>query len=210
MAVARTYILGLGNVLMGDDGFGPWVVRAFEEQYVVGAGAEVVDLGTPGLDLTPWLADVRDAIIVDTVRADDAPGTLRLYEKRDITRQVPFPRVSPHDPGVKETVLTLEFAGRAPHTITLIGVVPERVAMGTALSAAVHAAVPGAVAAIVAALERCGVTVRRRPRQPVRPPSPDIFRTLLLQFSPEGCFPPCSLVRTNPAAGFSAIPRKPC
>lgn len=166
--MATTYVLGLGNVLMGDDGFGPWVVRAFEDQYVLGPGAEVIDLGTPGLDLTPWLADVRDAIIVDTVRASDPPGTLRLYEKRDIVRHVPFARVNPHDPGVKETVLTLEFAGRAPHTIALIGVVPERVAMGTALSAAVHAAVPGAVAAIVAALERVGVSVRRRAGEPLK------------------------------------------
>jgi hydrogenase maturation protease len=160
------YVLGLGNVLMADDGFGPWVIRAFEDAYVVGPGTEVVDLGTPGLDLTPWLADVRDAIIVDTVRTCDPAGTLRLYEKRDIIRHVPFARVNPHDPGVKETVLTLEFAGRAPHTLALIGVVPEKVAMGTALSAPVRAAVPGAVAAIVAALERVGVSVRRRAGDP--------------------------------------------
>ena len=164
---AQTFVLGLGNVLMGDDGFGPRVVRAFEEQYVVGPDVDVVDLGTPGLDLTPWLTDARHVIIVDTVRTDQPPGTLRLYEKRDIVRHAPVSRVSPHDPGVKETVLTLEFAGRAPHTVTLVGAVPGTVAMGTELSPTVRDAVPGAVAAIVAALERLNVEVQPRVGQPL-------------------------------------------
>jgi hydrogenase maturation protease len=165
----RTFILGLGNVLMGDDGFGPAVVRAFEEQYVVDPEVEIVDLGTPGLDLMPWLADARHAIIVDTVRADEPPGTLRLYDKRDLVRHVPFARVGPHDPGVKESVLALEFAGRAPHTVALIGAVPGRVALGTELSPPVRAAVPGAVAAIVAALERLRIHVRPRSNRRVTP-----------------------------------------
>jgi hypothetical protein len=75
---------------------------------------------------------------------------------------VPFARVSPHDPGVKETVLTLEFAGRAPHTLSLIGAVPARMAMGTALSPPLRDAVPGAVDAIVAALERLHIGVQPR------------------------------------------------
>jgi hypothetical protein len=54
-----TYMLGLGNVLMSDDGLGPAVLRAFEAQYVVGPDVSLVDLGTPGLDLSPWLADAE-------------------------------------------------------------------------------------------------------------------------------------------------------
>jgi hydrogenase maturation protease len=170
--MSTTYVLGLGNVLMGDDGFGPAVVHRFDQQFAVGRGVEVVDLGTPGLDLTPWLTDARHVIIVDTVRAKLPPGTLRLYEKHDLTRHVPFARVSPHDPGVKETVLTLEFAGRAPHAITVIGVVPLHISMGTELSEPVAAAVPGAVEAIVAALERYRDPVRARltPPVPLEPP----------------------------------------
>ena len=71
-----TNVLGLGNVLMGDDGFGPAVVRAFENAYAVGPDVLVVDVGTPGLDLTPWLADVDRVIIVDTVKSELPPGAL--------------------------------------------------------------------------------------------------------------------------------------
>jgi hydrogenase maturation protease len=156
------FVLGLGNVLMGDDGLGPYVVRAFEELYEPGADVEVVDLGTPGLDLAPWLADASHIIVVDTIRASEPAGTLRLYDKADIVRHAPFARVGPHDPGLKETLLTLEFAGRAPQTVTLIGVVPARVAMGTALSDPVAAAVAPAVAAIVERLQELRITVRPR------------------------------------------------
>jgi hydrogenase maturation protease len=152
---------------MGDDGFGPAVVQAFDAQYVATPDVEVVDLGTPGLDLTPWLADAQHVILVDTVKADLPPGTLRLYDKRDLVRHPPFARVSPHDPGVKETILTLEFAGRAPHELTLIGVVPASSDMGTELSAPVAASVSRAVQAVVAALERIGCRVQRRIEPPV-------------------------------------------
>jgi hydrogenase maturation protease len=152
---------------MGDDGFGPAVVRAFDEKYEVEGDVEIVDLGTPGLDLTPWFADARHVIIVDTVKAALPPGTLRLYDKRDLARHAPFARVAPHDPGVKETILTLEFAGRAPREVTVIGVVPSRTGLTTEFSPPVAAAMAGAVEAIAAALERGGCRVQPRVEPPV-------------------------------------------
>ena len=154
-----TYVLGLGNVLMGDDGFGPVVVRAFADEYAVGDTVDIVDLGTPGLDLAPWLVDADRVILVDTVNAKLPPGTLRLYDKADLIRHAPSIRAGPHDPGVKEALLALEFAGRSPRELTLVGVVPARIETGIHLSPAVRAAVPRAVAAIAAALRDAGETV---------------------------------------------------
>jgi hydrogenase maturation protease len=158
----RTYVLGLGNVLMGDDGFGPAVARAFDAAYEVDGDVEVVDLGTPGLDLMPWFFDAEQLVIVDTVKSDAAPGTLRVYNKPDILKHLPSVRVGPHDPGVKEALLTLEFAGRGPSDVVLIGAVPKDVGMSTELSAPVANAVPGALALLVDALTHLGHTVRRR------------------------------------------------
>ena len=157
-----TVVLGLGNVLMGDDGFGPAAVRAFEETYAVGPDVTVVDVGTPGLDLTPWLADVDRVIIVDTVKSGVPPGTLRVFDKTDVLRRPPSVRVGPHDPGVKEALLMLEFAGRAPRELALIGVEPERTEMAVQLSPAVRAALPLAVEAIAALLPRFGEQTTRR------------------------------------------------
>lgn len=162
MPAPSTFVLGLGNVLMGDDGFGPAVIHAFEAEYDVDADVEVVDIGTPGLDLTPWLTDAARVIFVDTVRADAPPGTIRLYSKADLLRHAPSARVSPHDPGVKETLLALDFAGRGPAEVTLIGVVPATTALGLDLSNPVREAIPPAIDAIVLALRRAGLYVARR------------------------------------------------
>jgi hydrogenase maturation protease len=155
-------VLGIGNVLMGDDGFGPAVVWAFDAAYQTGPDVDVVDIGTPGLDLMPWFADVDRLVIVDTVKSSLPPGTLRLYDKGGVLRHAPSVRVGPHDPGVKEALLTLEFAGRAPREVTLIGVVPARTDLALDLSPAVEAAVAPAVQALVDTLERFGVCVTRR------------------------------------------------
>jgi hydrogenase maturation protease len=155
-------VLGIGNVLMGDDGFGPAVVRAFDAAYTVGPDVDVVDIGTPGLDLTPWLADVDRVIIVDTVKSSDPPGTMRVYDKRDVIRHPPPVRVGPHDPGVKEALLMLEFAGRAPRELTLIGVVPAQTGLAVHLTPVLDAAVAPAVAKLVEVLEQFGERVEHR------------------------------------------------
>ena len=167
MNAARTYVLGLGNVLMGDDGFGPAVIHEFNERYEVDLDVEVVDLGTPGLDLTPWLADAAHVVIVDTVKAKLEPGSLRIYDKADLTRHAPFARTGPHDPGVKECVLTLEFAGRAPAYITVVGAVPSECGMSLELSPPLRASVPAAADAVAEALARHGDAVRLRPADAV-------------------------------------------
>ncbi len=158
-------ILGLGNVLMQDDGFGPTAIHDFGQQYEVGPDVSLVDLGTPGLDLTPWLADADRVVILDTVKAAAPPGTLRVYAKAQLLANAPFARVSPHDPGVKDTLLMLEFVGRAPNDVVVIGVVPEATGFGTGLTDRVRAALPGALIALAGIVEGwgCPVTKRTRP-----------------------------------------------
>jgi hydrogenase maturation protease len=163
-------VLGLGNVLMGDDGFGPAAIHALEADYSVGDDVEVFDLGTPGLDLMPWLADVDRVVIVDTVKSDLPPGTMRIYDKRDVLRHPPSVRVGPHDPCVKDALLTLEFAGRAPRELTLIGVVPARTGLAATLSPEVGAAVQPVVSEVVRILECAGAAVTRRTKPVVGVP----------------------------------------
>jgi hydrogenase maturation protease len=168
---ARVGVIGLGNVLMGDDAFGPWVVQTLLAGYEFPDGVSVEDLGTPGLDLMPYLADLDALVLVDTVRAEAPPGTLRLYRRDEILRHPPQARLSPHDPGVKEVLLTMEFAGRGPREVLLVGAVPAETAMGVHLSPAVREAVPLAVAEVLRELEGLGRPARRR----ASPLAPDIW-----------------------------------
>jgi hydrogenase maturation protease len=164
----RVGVIGLGNVLMGDDAFGPWVVQALLAGHEFPDGVAVQDLGTPGLDLLPYLTDLEALVLVDTVRADAAPGSLRLYRRDDLLRHAPPPRLSPHDPGVKEALLTADFEGRGPREVLLVGAVPAQTAMGVRLSPTLRDAVPLAAAEVLRELERlgCPASPRAAPRQP--------------------------------------------
>lgn len=168
MGEPRVAVVGLGNVLMGDDGLGPTAVRTLAAEYDLAPGVSAEDLGTPGLDLTPFVADLHALIILDTVSATGAPGEVRCYRRDEILAHAPQPRLSPHDPGLKEALLTLEFGGRAPQEVLLVGVIPEVVDRGTELSGAVAKAVGDALRCVLDELERLGVPARRK-ELPQRP-----------------------------------------
>ena len=166
--MARIQVLGVGNVLMGDDALGPYAVRLFEARYEVSDDVALVDVGTPGLDLVPHLAGAEAVVFVDTVRSKGTPGEVRLFRRDEILTVAPPPRVSPHDPGLKEALLSLEFAGQGPADVLLVGVVPESTAQGVGMSGAVRSAVPEVEAEIAREIERLGGRVAAR-ATPLRP-----------------------------------------
>ncbi len=149
-------ILGVGNVLCTDDGLGPYAIKVLEAQYEFPEGVEVIDVGTPGLDFTPYLADARMVIVLDTMKGEDPAGTLRLLRDGEIVAKPPPSRMSPHEPGLREALMATEFSDSSPDEILLVGVVPETTGQGTRLTEAVKAAVPKVVATVVEELERLG------------------------------------------------------
>jgi hydrogenase maturation protease len=155
-------ILGVGNVLCTDDGLGPYVIKVLESQFSFRDGIEVIDLGTPGMDLTPYLADARMVIVIDTVRGDQAPGSLRLLRDREIVAKPPPSRMSPHEPGLREALMATEFSDSSPDEILFVGVIPESTEQGTSLTAPLKEAVPAVVDAVVQELERLDMAPTRR------------------------------------------------
>lgn len=157
-------ILGVGNVLCTDDGLGPYAIKALEAQFVFPEEVEVLDVGTPGLDFTPYLADARMVIVLDSIKGEEPAGTLRLLRDREIVAKPPPSRMSPHEPGLREALMATELAESSPEEILLIGVVPENTDQGTALTETVKSAVPQVVDTVVAELNRLGLPpVRRDP-----------------------------------------------
>ena len=161
-------VMGLGNVLQQDDALGPFVIQTLLAGWEFADGVDVLDLGTPGLELSPYLQGLDALIVVDTVRSDGAPGELRTYDREQLLRHPPAQRTSPHDPGLKETLLVLELHDLSPPRVLVVGVIPERSGHGIGLSEPVLAAVPRAVETVLDELERLGVpaTPLAEPREP--------------------------------------------
>jgi len=78
----KILIGGIGNVLLGDDGVGPYVARLLEARYEFVDGVEIDDLGTPALDLIDRISGKDAVILIDSIDTDVAPGTVVLYRSR--------------------------------------------------------------------------------------------------------------------------------
>jgi len=150
----KTAIYGIGNILMGDDGIGPAVVRYLESRLPADADVTLEDLGTPSLDLPNYLAGYDRVIFVDAVAVAAPPGSVRLFTRKEIIAVSPGIRVSPHEPSINDALIVMDFAGDAPSEVTLVGVVPETLEGGIELSDAVSRAIPAAAAAVMAELAR--------------------------------------------------------
>lgn len=161
-------VLGMGNVLMGDDALGPTVARVLNARYELPPRVEVHDVGTPGLDLTPYVCDADAVIVVDTVHGEGPPGSIRIVRSEELLGIAPPPRTSPHQPGLREAMMAAELTDSTPGELIVIGVVPSSTETGTGLSAAVAAAVEGVLREVIDQLEGLGApaVARRQPGDP--------------------------------------------
>ncbi|GEJ55297.1 hydrogenase maturation protease [Anaeromyxobacter diazotrophicus] len=167
--MSRIAIIGLGNVLMGDDGFGPYVAQLLEGWYDWPDDVQVTEIGTQGVDLTPFVRGAEALVVVSSVHRKAPPGTLHRVSHaevmdRELPNREPALRNSPYEPALRNLVLTLEFTGGAPRQVAVVGAEPESVELNGGLSDRVRPALEPAVAAVLEVLATHGV--RPRPRQP--------------------------------------------
>jgi hydrogenase maturation protease len=150
-------VIGLGNIFLGDDGFGPLAVETFRCLYTFGPEVEVLDLGTPGLDLAPYLYGRKLVVIVDAVHSSTAPGTVSVYCEDDFLASRASLRITGHDPGLWDTLTHLRLAGCGPFELIVIGVAPESCTFGDGPSAAMLNLAAEAAASIAQVLTLHGV-----------------------------------------------------
>jgi hydrogenase maturation protease len=157
----KVAIFGIGNVLVGDDAVGPTVVSLLDALWEFPEGVTVEDIGTPSLDLAARLSDFDTVIFVDAVSLKAEPGSIRVFHRDEILKNPPGLRISPHDPSLKETLLTVEFLGTGPTTIRLVGIVPQQT-HGFGMSEAVQRAIPNAAQAVLTELESLDIVPKPR------------------------------------------------
>jgi hydrogenase maturation protease len=153
---------GIGNVLLGDDGVGPYVVRLLAARYEFDEGVELADLGTPALDLIDQISAKDAVILIDSIDTDAAPGAIVLFRKADIVRHRPTVRMDPHSPALVDTLLSADFFGVAPVDLLLVGIQAGSYEAGCSLSPPVNSSLDHAIAAVLSELDRLGVDYRCR------------------------------------------------
>lgn len=131
-------VLGLGNVLLEDDGVGSAAVTLLRDRYDAPDGVRVFDGGTLGLSLLPYLDQADALILVDAVRTDAAPGSFVRLDGDDVPSAVAT-RLSPHQVGVADLLDGARWLDRYPTRVVLLGLVPESMELAIGLTPAVAA-----------------------------------------------------------------------
>jgi len=155
-SIASVLVLGLGNILLSDEGVGVRVVEALDASHDLHDGVEVLDGGTSGMELLDMVADRDCLIVADAVNADGPAGRLIRLENDDI-RMLFETRFSPHQLGLSDLLATLRLMDKAPRRVVVIGVVPQKLSLGLDLSAAAAAGRDAAVTMIVDELTHLGM-----------------------------------------------------
>ncbi|MBB5059943.1 hydrogenase maturation protease [Granulicella aggregans] len=155
-------VIGLGNVFLGDDGFGPLVIETFRCSYACSESVEVIDLGTPGLDLAPYLYGKELVVIVDAVHSAMAPGTISFFREEDFVSSRAKLRITGHDPGLWESLAHLRLAGRAPAELIVLGVTPESCTFAEGISERIVEIAYEASASIAQLLRDRGIACFKR------------------------------------------------
>ncbi|MFO1423636.1 MAG: HyaD/HybD family hydrogenase maturation endopeptidase [Candidatus Competibacteraceae bacterium] len=151
----RIVVLGLGNILLRDEGVGVRVVEALVERYSLPAEVEVVDGGTAGMDLLNVLAGCDHLLICDAARTGAPPASLVKLAAAEVPALF-LTRFSPHQLGLADVLATLVLTDEAPDSITLIGIVPADLELGIELSPEVAAVVGQAVECLATELRGLG------------------------------------------------------
>jgi len=141
-------VLGLGNVLLSDDGLGPVTLARIERDYQLPSQVRLVEGGTLGLMLLDELAQAAHVILVDAVATGAPPGTLVRLDG-DAVRDAVRDRLSVHQVGVADLLDAARLIGRYPDSVVLLGLAPGSIGFGIERTNAVQEALGTLVSAVV-------------------------------------------------------------
>lgn len=145
----RIVVLGVGNLIMGDEGAGVRCVERLEADRALPDGVVTIDGGTSTHELLGDLEDLDLLVIVDAVATGGAPGSLVRLEDDRIPSAFSN-KLSPHQHGINDLLAQLRLLGRSPARVVLHGVTPARIALGLELSPEVEASLPALCARVIA------------------------------------------------------------
>jgi hydrogenase maturation protease len=158
-----TLVLGIGNVLWADEGFGVRCVEHLLAEYSVPPTVQVMDGGTQGLYLLPHVQQARRLIVFDAIDYGLEPGTLQLIENAEVPRFMGVKKMSLHQTGFQDVICAAELTGQCPDEMLLIGVQPRQLEdYGGSLTPIVRAQIPAAVHLAVRRLRGWGLRATRR------------------------------------------------
>jgi len=158
-SVLNVLVLGLGNILLSDEGVGVKVVEELQRCYEFSDSIEIIDGGTMGMELLPYFDDRSHILIVDAVKTDNEPGTIVRIDDPPAFFST---KISPHQIGLADVLGVAAITDNLPRNLTLFGIEPQEMTTGLDLSPAIAQNLNRLVDMVVAELEAIGVKVQSK------------------------------------------------
>ena len=157
----KTLVLGIGNVLLQDEGLGVHALAELQRRFTFDEGVELLDGGTAGVELLRYLDGREHVVVIDAIAAGHPPGTVFRVEGEDVPRTF-HQRISPHQIGLSDVLATALITDALPAEIVMFGVEPHTMKTGLALTPVVEASLDKLVDTVVGELRRIGHAVQER------------------------------------------------
>jgi hydrogenase maturation protease len=165
-----TLVLGIGNVLWADEGFGVRAVDALNEGWSFPETVSLVDGGTQGLYLLPLVQSARRLLVFDAIDYGLEPGTLQVIRDGDIPSYLGVGKMSLHQSSFQEVIALAQLSGQSPERAVLVGVQPQLLMdFGGSLTPLVRSRLPEALGIGLAVLREWGIDATPRAGAPAAP-----------------------------------------
>ena len=158
--MAKTVVLGVGTILLSDEGFGVRVAEALSQRFRFPDAVEVLDGGTLGIELMRFLDGAERLILIDAIHGSE-PGSFRIIQGDDV-RLYFQEKVSLHEMGIQEVLASLVVMEKPIAEIVVIGVVPQSLEIGLDLTPLVASRIDEATDSVIRQLHDWGLECTAR------------------------------------------------
>ncbi len=129
-----TVVVGLGNILLSDEGVGVYLIRQLLNQQDRFPKVEFIDAGSGGMNLLHIIANRKKALIIDCTKMGEKPGTMRRFGPEDVQSVKKMGQFSLHEADILRVIKLSEQLGECPGEIVFFGIEPESLEPGEELS----------------------------------------------------------------------------
>ncbi len=163
-------VLGIGNLLWADEGFGIRCVEALDAGWQLPSNVTLMDGGTQGLYLLPYVTAASHLLVFDAIDYGLPAGTMKIVRGDEVPRFMGAKKMSLHQTGFQEVLASAVLVGRLPAEIVLIGVQPAELEdFGGSLREPLRRCLPQAVETALGVLHDWGIEARPRGGGPGQP-----------------------------------------
>ena len=147
-ATERIVVLGVGNVLLKDEGVGVHVAQELQKKSLP-AAVESHDGGVAGIGLLDFFPGASKVLLIDAAEMDLEAGAVVRFTPEEVVGKVSGPRFSAHDIGLLEVLELARALDQCPPEVVIFGIQPKEISWGTDLSPEVRAAIPKVMEAVL-------------------------------------------------------------